>query len=39
MYNCVFRIRKYTMEAEQINAISSRLQDLKSRESELRRYL
>ncbi|MBY0578247.1 MAG: peptide chain release factor 2 [Burkholderiales bacterium] len=27
------------MDAEQINAISSRLQDLKARESELRRYL
>jgi len=38
VYNFVF-YRAYAMEAEQLNAIARRLQDLSQRNAELRRYL
>ena len=38
LYNRVFRIDT-AMQAEQLNAIARRLQDLSQRNAELRRYL
>ena len=41
MYNSAFAVNrlKNTMEAEQLNSISNKLDDLAQRAAELRRYL
>ena len=39
LYNPAFSEIDFAMEAEQLNAIARRLQDLSQRNAELRRYL